>query len=356
MFLFAKYGDFKFTDNTIRKQTMKKILIMILAAASLGYAGIDPVFGASDNSSKSADSALQGKASSDASARKKTKVVFVIADGGGPSIFNFLIEYARYSKKSTYGGNPSTLEKMINEGRLAYVINGTLKTIVTDSAAAATQLATGKLTNPGNLGVDDKFRKVENLAELSKKKGLATGVVTNTHITDATPGGFSAHVNNRGMHDMIARAYLETNHDVVLGGGAKYFLNASSFKQEKGLRKQIPYAEKLESEGKNLNLIKPIRKKGYDVVFDRQNLINYNGKKLFGLFASHGMAYEINRPDYEPSLSEMADKALQVLSKNEKGFFLMIESGVLDWIAHISEAGAVMKEMLEFDKLLGKRR
>ena len=285
--------------------------------------------------------------------KKKTKVVFLIADGAGPSIFNLLIEYARYSKKSPYGGKPSNLEKMMNAGRIAYVINGTAKTLVTDSAAAATQLATGKLTNPGNLGVDDKFFKAENLAELSKKKGLATGVVTNTHITDATPGAFAAHVNNRNKHEFIALSYLDADLDVVLGGGAKYFINSSAFRLENGLRRQIPYASKIDKEGGKLNILPEIRKKGYDVVFDRQNLKNYSGRKLFGLFASHGMAYEIARPEHEPSLSEMSSKALEVLSKNEKGFFLMIESGLIDWVAHPNETGAVMKELLEFDRLLG---
>ena len=65
------------------------------------------------------------------------------------------------------------------------------------------------------------------------------------------------------------------------------------------------------------------------------------------------MAYEISRPDYEPSLTEMVSKALEVLSKNDKGFFLMIESGLLDWVAHPNEAGAVMKELLEMDRMLG---
>ena len=298
-----------------------------------------------NNAAKTAAAAGTGK--------KQTKVVFLIADGAGPSIFNLLIEYARYSKKSPYGGKPSNLEKMMNAGRIAYVINGTAKTLVTDSAAAATQLATGKMTNPGNLGVDDKFFKAENLAELSKKKGLAAGVVTNTHITDATPGAFAAHVNNRNKHEFIALSYLDADLDVVLGGGAKYFINSSAFRLESGLRRQIPYASKIEKEGGKLNILPEIRQKGYDVVFDRQNLKKYNGKKLFGLFASHGMTYEIARPEHEPPLSEMASKALEVLSKNEKGFFLMIESGIIDWVAHPNETGAVMKELLEFDRLLG---
>lgn len=287
-----------------------------------------------------------------ASAKKK-KIIFVIADGGGPSLLNLIVEYARYVPDSPYKGKPSNLEFMMNSGRIAFVINGTLKTLVTDSAAAATQLATGRLTNPGNLGVDENFNKAENLAETAKKMGLATGVVTNTHITDATPAAFSAHANNRNMHEFIARSYLEADHDVVLGGGGKYFLDDISFTRHTDLKKIIPYYKRFENEGGKQNLIDSLWERDYKVVFDRTGLDHFTGKKLFGLFAYHGMAYEISRPAYEPSLTEMASKALEVLSKNDKGFFLMIESGLLDWVAHPNEAGAVMKELLEMDRMLG---
>jgi len=98
---------------------------------------------------------------------------------------------------------------------------------ITDSAAGATAFATGKQTYNGAIGLDSLQMPSVSLLELAELKGLATGLVTTCDITDATPSSFIAHQKNRSMHEEIAKDFLQTDVDVVIGGGSKYFSKRS---------------------------------------------------------------------------------------------------------------------------------
>ncbi|MCS7227738.1 MAG: alkaline phosphatase, partial [Endomicrobia bacterium] len=213
--------------------------------------------------------------------------------------------------------------------------------LVTDSAAAATAMACGVKTNNGYLGLDANKSFVETVLELAKKKGKSTGLVTNVTITHATPAGFAAHMDSRSELP-IAEQYAELkNVDVLLGGGLELFLPKSV---EGSKRKD------------ERNLIEEFRSSGYVIVTNREELFRVDvlkTNKLLGLFKDIETTYVIdkthkNRQDL-PSLAEMCEIALKVLSKNPKGFFLMIEGGKIDWACHSNDITTAVYEMEEFN-------
>jgi len=200
---------------------------------------------------------------------------------------------------------------------------------VTDSAAAATAFASGVRTYNGAIGVDPDTVPVPNVFELAREKNKSTGLVATSSITHATPAAFVAHTASRQMHNEIARQMAEFGVDVVLGGGRDFF---SGDRRPDGLdliqqlRSSHTYVETA-SEFDALDLTQTIR--------------------LFGLFADD---YMPTAPSRVPSLPEMTAAALEVLSHDPEGFFLMVESSQPDWLGHDNETiGVVTAEMLDFD-------
>ncbi|MDR0952740.1 MAG: alkaline phosphatase [Elusimicrobiota bacterium] len=287
----------------------------------------------------------------------KKNVILVIADGGGPSIMALLMQYARYAPNSPYKDRLSNIEKIFNEGVLGIVLNDTKNTLVADSAAAATQIASGGRTNPLSIGVDAEGKPLLNLAEQAKKLGKATGVLTDVFVLDATPVVFGAHRANRKDYDNLAKDLLDSKLDVVLGGGLNYFMSKNNLKDPKyeNILQKVPYSSTLAPRAKDDEIFKQLLSSGYPLVFHKKNLAKAKGPKLFGLFAGAALPQTIdtNPKSSYPTLREMTQKALEILSKNENGFFLMAEAGMLDWAAHNHDQGAVLQELLELDDLLG---
>lgn len=202
--------------------------------------------------------------------------------------------------------------------------------VITDSAAAATAMATGHKTKNGMLGVLPDGRSVRSILEAARSQGRSTGLVTTVTITHATPAGFAAKVASRGDEAEIAVQLLERRVDVLLGGGEAFFLPQSAAGSK---RKD------------DRNLLDEARAAGYRVVRTREELAGATDGRILGLF----------HPSYlqgsaaEPSLAEMTQAALRVLSRNRKGFFLMVEGGQIDGACHANDAPAAVKQTLEFD-------
>jgi alkaline phosphatase len=158
------------------------------------------------------------------------------------------------------------------------------------------------------------------VVEAAEAKGMSTGIVTNTRATHATPACFVAHVDNRNKEDEIARQILMSGVDVMLGGGSIYF----------------------DSSDPSLS--------GYTVITSTIELENFDSGKLLGLFTEGYMSYEMGRdPEQEPSLLEMTEKAIQLLSENPEGFFLMVEGGRIDHACHANDYDNTVRETLSFD-------
>jgi alkaline phosphatase len=150
-------------------------------------------------------------------------VIWLIGDGMGPELMGSFMQGVRYGNVASYPQKISHLEKLTQEGQVGMYFNNTYDTVVTDSAAAATQMATGVVSRPGIIGQDHNNQNVPSLLELAKKKGKSVGVITDAYVTDATPAGFSAHVADRGEKREIARQQIDLGVDVISGGGLKYF-------------------------------------------------------------------------------------------------------------------------------------
>jgi len=209
---------------------------------------------------------------------------------------------------------------------------------ITDSAAAATVLATGVYTYNGALGLDRHGVRVETLIEHAAARGLGTGVVTTTSLPHATPAGFTSHVGSRGQMVEIADQQVRLTHpDVMLGGGSLYFAPAGkgSVRSDGGLYDELDAA-------------------GYTHVTTADGLaaaVAAGAPKLFGDFAPDMMTFVAarSRETSEPTLLDNARAAITTLDRDPDGFFLMIEGGRIDHGGHANSLVDVVQETLAFD-------
>ena len=224
---------------------------------------------------------------------------------------------------------------------------------VTDSAAAATAFSTGVKTFNGAIGVDVDGNPVGTLLEDARRAGKATGLVTTSQVTDATPAAYGAHVSDRAQQSEIARQYLEgSKPDVILGGGEDFWFPPG---EPGGWPDNPPTDPTEQSKGDRGNLVERAEALGYQYVSDRDGLRGARGKKLLGLFANEEMFEHREEGDgdlYDPSvpLPEMAAKALDTLSRDRDGFFVLIEEEGIDEMAHENNAGLMIKAGQALDR------
>jgi alkaline phosphatase len=270
----------------------------------------------------------------DASSGKAKNVILLIGDGMGPSHFG-----AAWLYSNRVLGKDLRMAEAMKAGHTAYLVNDTADAIVTESAAAAGQIATGqRMTARAISMAADGKTPVKTVMETLKSRGLATGLVTTSGITDATPAAFAAHVAHRSDEMSVAEQELKFGVDVLMGGRKQFFLPEVSAGKRKDGR----------------NLLDEARATGYIVVGDAEELKAAQGAKILGLFNMGNMAYEIDRAaTMEPSLAEMTAKTLAVLSRNPKGFFAMIEGGRIDHAAHRNDAPGTIRDTLAFDEAVG---
>lgn len=211
---------------------------------------------------------------------------------------------------------------------------------ITDSAAAATAMATGNKTQDGVLAMQltPKEKKLTNISDIFHSR-KAIGIVTTSKVWDATPAGFTAHSPSRDLSKEIANEIITvTKPEVVLGGGREAFLPK---KTGKDLDKK--------------DLIEAAKKEGYTYVSTQAELTGLGAEKpkmLLGLFSDGYEEFEVDRKagNTEPHLNEMAMIALDILSRDERGFFVMIEGGRIDHACHITNENKLSGELIEFNK------
>ncbi len=221
----------------------------------------------------------------------------------------------------------------------AFPVVGLLKTyaannLITDSAAGATAFACGVKTNNGAIGVDKNGKPVTNLVEEAKKRGLATGMVSTSTIVHATPAAFVAHVPSRNQMEDIAKAFLKTEIDFIVGGGKKYF----------DRRKD------------GQNLYRKLEQNGYFVTdYFKEDLgqIVVDFKKKFAYFTADGDPKMATKGrDYLVPASKLG--CIFLNNHNEKGFFLMVEGAQIDWGGHAKDSEYIISEMIDFDRAIGE--
>ena len=214
-----------------------------------------------------------------------------------------------------------------------------------DSAPAGSAYATGVLQQPGNVAIHPQvsendifavdgartWQPAATILEAMKiEKQKAVGLVVTCEFPHATPADFSAHHYKRSNYKALAPQMAYQNLDVMFGGGNGILTD--DIRQHFNQNGTTLFSN------------------------DRNALLNYQGEgKVWALFGDGAMTYDLDRnPEKAPSLAEMTDKALQLLSKKENGFFLMVEGSHVDWAAHANDAAAVIHEFLAFDEAVGK--
>ncbi len=294
-----------------------------------------------------------------AQAAEVKNVILMIGDGMGPQQVGLLETYARLAPNSTYAGQPTALTRLAEAGKVGLSLHHPADAIVVDSACSASQLATGMPARSETIGLDIDGNPVETVLERAKKAGKATGLVSDTRLTHATPAAFAAHRAHRSMENEIASDMLATGVDVMLSGGLRHWIPQSTNKQGatyKQLQQLTGTDIKLKSKRKDeRNLLIEAQQAGYALAFDRDQLQQAKGDKVLGLFAYSGMhdairAHELGAEDKQPSLREMTLKALDTLSQDADGFFLMVEGGQIDWAGHANDTATMLHELLRFDE------
>ncbi len=220
-----------------------------------------------------------------------------------------------------------------------FSINFSQSNLVTDSAAAATALATGFRTDNGRIATLSDGTRVQSILLKAKETGRSTGIVATSAITDATPAAFLVKADSRSFEGTIAEDMMKTQTNVLLGGGGDAF-GINPFTREPKAR----------------SVMHQVLEDGYTYVFDREGLLNLEitpDLKLIGLFMGGDMSFDIRRFPTEPSLAEMMARALEVVGQNSQGFFLMVEGSRIDTAAHSHSVDEMLGELLAFDEAVG---
>lgn len=283
-------------------------------------------------------------------------VILFIGDGFGATQMSLGIQYARL-----VGQRELNIESLMGDGNTGYSLTLPFENIVTDSAASAAQMATGQLVRNDMLGMDPDGYPIETILEWAHKRGLGTGLVTNMRITHATPAAFAVHQSSRYNSEQALMDDLldEGDVDVLLGGGARAMVPAGSWASE--ALPGIP--EDLDGESNRedaLNRVEDLANQGYEIVSDAQSLqaAASDATKLLGMFSASHLPYVIDRPHMNvssvPTLAEMTSAALNVLSRRDEGFFMLVEGGSIDFGGHANDAGTMLQEILEFDNAVGR--
>lgn len=260
---------------------------------------------------------------------KAKNVIMLIADGMSTEA----ITLARHTKGDSLA---------MDEISVGSVITSWANGPITDSAPGGTVYAAGEKTNNKYIGTSVNDTPMASILEGAESVGKATGIVATSEITHATPGDFTAHTNNRKYYNQILQQQINQDMEVVLGGG---FNKASGFSSEVSSDEFESYYEEQ---------VNNIKEEGFDFITTKDQLTSYDGDKLWGSFADADLKYDFDRQsdndNVQPSLAEMTNKAIEVLNKDEDGFFLMVEGSKVDWAAHANNTVGIVSDILAFDE------
>jgi alkaline phosphatase len=201
--------------------------------------------------------------------------------------------------------------------------------LITDSGASITAMITGEKTNYHSLSYSKDGKPLKVITDYLQEDGKATGIISVCRLTDATPAAFAAKNITRDSVFDIALDFADSKLDFICGGGRKYF---------KTQRK----------DGKNI--VSMFKKRTYATPTSVDELENCKSDKVFAVLAENDIPKPKERGDY---LSKVSLKALEILSKDQDGFFLMIEGSQIDDYGHFNDINLLMQEVLDFDKCVG---
>jgi len=280
---------------------------------------------------------------------KVENVIFLIGDGMGIGAVSTLIQ----------GSDENCFT--IGDPVIGFSETSTVDKYVTDSPAGGTALATGAKTKYGYCGMGSEGEDLTSSLNVAKSLGKKTGIVVNTILTEATPAAFYACAQSRREQYLIAQQFTECDVDVAIGGGLDPFINRPD----------------------SIDLTGVLIDKGYDVYLDWTSTINTKSEKYVSILpdsnihrraeqqgeakmdernevcvaaslaAAKANEGEIIPLDPREYLPKAVEKALSSLSVNApKGYFLMIESAIIDGYEHNNYSEGLVDEMNEFNQTL----
>ncbi|MBN2620798.1 alkaline phosphatase, partial [candidate division WOR-3 bacterium] len=238
--------------------------------------------------------------------------------------------------------------------------------MITGSAAAATALATGYKTweasekarclsmRPDSLLIpagqalpeDQQWRPVATVLEGARLSGRAVGLVATCRASHATPAAYACHWHSRYDDNIIMEQMVYQDIDVLFAGGFRYLFDKTM---------TIPGSDLPGKREDHEDLYQVLKKRGYTIITSRDELhsLAHSTQKVWGLFAHNHLVHDIDRSTFapdEPSLAEMTQKAIEILSSDPYGFFLMVEGSQVDWSSHDNDPVGTITDYLAFDR------
>ncbi|MDR0658763.1 MAG: alkaline phosphatase [Mediterranea sp.] len=270
-------------------------------------------------------------------AQGKAKYVFCfIGDGMGVNQVNGTEMYLADAEENRIGVKSLQFTQfpVINMASTFSATNA-----VTDSSAAGTALATGEKTYNGAIGLDDQKQRLTSVAEMAKRSGKKVGVTTSVSVDHATPAAFYAHQPDRSMYYEIALDLPKANFDFHAGGG---FLKPNTTYDKQEAPSVFPIFEEA----------------GYTIArgYDDFKAKSSAAKKMILIqeegapAGARSLSYAIDRNEGDLTLSQITESAISFLTgNNSKGFFLMVEGGMIDWSCHDNDAATTFREVVDMD-------
>ncbi len=283
-------------------------------------------------------------------------VIFLLADGLSVG----LRTAARIMSKGVTEGMANGLMNFDQMDRTGMVGTSSVDAICVDSANSMSAYMTGHKSSINAMGVyadrtKDPFDdpRQETIAELIRRTtGKSIGIVSDAEIEDATPAAVVSHTRRRDEKAAIVKFFYDMKPEVILGGGAAYFTPKSVLGSKRA---------------DETNYVDLFQKAGYAIATTNTELaqvMRTRPKRLLGLFHPSNMDGVMDRkfftlsntvPDYpdQPDLTDMTKSALDVLSKNPQGFFLMVEAGLVDKFEHPMDWERAAYDTIMYDKVIG---
>ncbi|MHB9073185.1 MAG: alkaline phosphatase [Desulfobaccales bacterium] len=309
-----------------------------------------------------------------ASAEMPKNVILMISDGQGYNTVKATDYYTgtkavyesfpvQYGVSTFSAGTPATPAWGYDPNQAWSDFNYT-KSHCTDSAAAATALATGVKNYNGVLNIDVNGNKLKTITEIAHDLGKSSGVVTTVFWSDATPAGMLAHNHSRKNYEAIANEMVASTSplNVIMGAGSPNYDNSGNYQL-------TPQDAKYVGGNTTWSALNAGTLNGYKLIQDKAafealaNAANPPVDKVVGTVQAattsqqtrSGKPADLNNPSRAqfngnvPSLATMSQGALNVLNKNAKGFFLMVEGGAVDWANHANQLDRMIEEQMDFN-------
>lgn len=250
--------------------------------------------------------------------RKKVKnVILLIGDGMG-------LAQIQAGLTANFGQS-----NIVNIKHIGFSRTEASNSDFTDSAAGGTAMATGHKTNNRYIGVDSNGKPLSSIPDSLFKFGVKSGIISSGDITDATPASFYAHQIERTMSQQIAADFLNSHVDILVGSRRKSF-----------------------TDGKNVDLIKGLEQKGYQIKTTLSDFTSAeSGKQVVLLDDSVTRSVIAGRGEM---LKTSLLKTIALLSKTQKGFFIMAEGAQIDHGGHANDLPVAVTEQHDFDRLVGE--